>query len=161
MDGHTVVNTTNGQEGADKVLEDRNFDCVLMDLNMPILDGFESSVRIREIESTDEDAPRRLSHQLNGRLPIFAVSASLYEAQRDKLSNAGMDGWILKPIDFKRLKIILKGVTDRSQRERDIYHPGCNWEIGGWLADIINPTTILASSSSSSPGSSVENSSAL
>ncbi|KAK7464699.1 hypothetical protein VKT23_005906 [Stygiomarasmius scandens] len=161
MDGHTVVNTTNGQEGADKVLEDRDFDCVLMDLNMPILDGFESSVRIREIESTDEDAPRRLSHQLNGRLPIFAVSASLYEAQRDKLSNAGMDGWILKPIDFKRLKIILKGVTDRSQRERDIYHPGCNWEIGGWLADIINPTTILAScSSSSSPGSSVENSSA-
>jgi len=47
-----------------------------------------------------------------------------------------MDGWILKPIDFKRLDIILKGVTDSSQREQDTYRPGCSWEIGGWLTKL-------------------------
>ncbi|KAJ3773797.1 hypothetical protein FB446DRAFT_511679 [Lentinula raphanica] len=136
MDGHTVVNTTNGQEGLDKVISDRNFDCVLMDINMPILNGLEASERIREHEKTvpPSSDDQRLSLLLNGRIPIFAVSASLYEQQRSKLSDAGMDGWILKPIDFKRLAIILKGVTDLDQRKSERYTPGCNWEIGGWLA---------------------------
>ncbi|KAF5380673.1 hypothetical protein D9757_007064 [Collybiopsis confluens] len=135
MDGHTVVNTTNGQEGLDKIISDRNFDCILMDINMPILNGFEASEKIREVELRSPlPENRRPSFLLNGRIPIFAVSASLYEQQRSKLSDAGMDGWILKPIDFKRLGVILKGVTDPSQRELDRYHPGCNWEIGGWLA---------------------------
>lgn len=135
MDGHVVVNTTNGQEGLDKVMSDRNFDCVLMDINMPILNGLEASERIREFEKTFPLSDvQRLSLKLNGRIPIFAVSASLYEHQRSKLSDAGMDGWILKPIDFKRLAIILKGVTDLAQRERDRYTTGCNWEVGGWLA---------------------------
>ncbi|KAJ3881750.1 hypothetical protein F5051DRAFT_473715 [Lentinula edodes] len=135
MDGHVVVNTTNGQEGLDKVMSDRNFDCVLMDINMPILNGLEASERIREFEKAFPLSDvQRLSLKLNGRIPIFAVSASLYEHQRSKLSDAGMDGWILKPIDFKRLATILKGVTDLAQRERDRYTPGCNWEVGGWLA---------------------------
>ncbi|KAF9267585.1 hypothetical protein L218DRAFT_1074312 [Marasmius fiardii PR-910] len=143
MDGHTVVNTTNGQEGLDQVKTDQEFDCILMDINMPILNGYEASERIRDIErlldepvksSTDMEN-RRLSHRLNGRIPIFAVSASLFEQQRDKLSNSGMDGWILKPIDFKRLARILTGVTDLKQRERDRYHPGYNWESGGWLTN--------------------------
>ncbi|KAJ3799044.1 hypothetical protein GGU11DRAFT_534934 [Lentinula aff. detonsa] len=136
IDGHTVVNTTNGQEGLDKVISDRNFDCVLMDINMPILNGLEASERIRAFEKTAplSSDDQRLSPMLNGRMPIFAVSASLYEQQRFKLLEAGMDGWILKPIDFKRLATILKGVTDLAQRESDRYTPGCNWEIGGWLA---------------------------
>ncbi|ESK91233.1 phytochrome-like protein [Moniliophthora roreri MCA 2997] len=143
MDGHDVVNTTNGQEGLDQVKADREFDCILMDINMPILDGYEASERIRQVERMDElgdstspaTESRRLSYQLNGRIPIFAVSASLFEQQRAKLSDAGMDGWILKPIDFKRLGTLLSGVTDLEQREQDRYHPGCNWEIGGWLAE--------------------------
>lgn len=136
MDGHTVVNTTNGQEGLDKVISDRNFDCVLMDLSMPLLNGYEATERIREVEKASPPSPdnQRVSLALNGRIPIFAVSASLYEQQRSKLSDAGMDGWILKPIDFKRLAIILQGVTDFSQRECNRYCPGYNWEIGGWLA---------------------------
>ena len=108
-----------------------------MDINMPILNGFEATEKIREVEkredSLDDQTSRRLSYQLNGRIPIFAVSASLIEEQRDKLTLSGMDGWILKPIDHKRLSVILKGVTDLTQRETDRYHPGCNWERGGWL----------------------------
>ena len=99
---------------------------------MPLLNGYEATERIRAFEQNLETLDR-ISHQLNGRIPIFAVSASLFEAQRDELHKLGMDGWILKPIDFKRLRIILRGVVDPLQREKDVYRVGVNWEIGGWL----------------------------
>ncbi|KAF8909011.1 hypothetical protein CPB84DRAFT_1813256 [Gymnopilus junonius] len=137
VNGHSVVNTTNGQECLDKVTTDRFFDVVLMDIQMPILNGFEATRRIRELEQESKNQrpklKRRLSEEVNGRMPIFAVSASLCEQQRHELADYGMDGWILKPIDFKRLNVILKGVTDPSQRHKDVYYPGCNWEAGGWL----------------------------
>ena len=100
---------------------------------MPLLNGYEATERIRALEQ-DHGLIDRVSHQLNGRIPIFAVSASLFETQREELYKLGMDGWILKPIDFKRLRVILRGVVDLSQREKDVYHPGQNWEIGGWLS---------------------------
>ncbi|PCH40363.1 hypothetical protein WOLCODRAFT_98767 [Wolfiporia cocos MD-104 SS10] len=133
LDGHNVVNTTNGVEGVEMLESDFEFDCVLMDLQMPLLNGFEATERIRELEQTRENDFHRLSHKLNGRIPIFAVSASLFEDQREELFKLGFDGWILKPIDFKRLKIILKGVIDAVQRGKDVYNPTCNWEVGGWL----------------------------
>jgi CheY-like chemotaxis protein len=137
-DGHVVVNAVNGQEGLDIVISDRNFDCILMDINMPILNGFESTERIRALEKASPDSmPDRISQQSLGRIPIFAVSASLVEAQRDQLLSCGMDGWVLKPIDYKRLNIILRGVTDEAQRELDMYRPGFNWEIGGWLGELV------------------------
>ncbi|KAI0823185.1 hypothetical protein BC628DRAFT_1411740 [Trametes gibbosa] len=133
LDGHTVVNTTNGQEGLEVVEADRHFDCVLMDIQMPLLNGYEATERIRILEKDAALLPC-ISHQLNGRIPIFAVSASLLEHQRDELYRLGMDGWILKPIDFKRLRAILRGVVDPVQRERDVYRPGISWESGGWFS---------------------------
>ncbi|CDO69279.1 hypothetical protein BN946_scf185042.g181 [Trametes cinnabarina] len=132
LDGHTVVNTTNGQEGLEVVQTDRHFDCILMDIQMPLLNGYEATERIRAMEQ-DLELLDRVSHRFNGRIPIFAVSASLFEHQRDDLYRQGMDGWILKPIDFKRLRNILRGVVDPVQREKDMYRPGISWEIGGWL----------------------------
>jgi CheY-like chemotaxis protein len=106
---------------------------------MPILNGFEATQKIRDFEKSEDSkstAPTmQLSHQIKGRIPIFAVSASLAERQRQELLDYGMDGWILKPIDFHRLHAILKGVTDLVQRHCDVYRPGCNWEAGGWLRD--------------------------
>ncbi|KIP01296.1 hypothetical protein PHLGIDRAFT_507654 [Phlebiopsis gigantea 11061_1 CR5-6] len=135
LDGHLVVNTTNGQEGFNMIETDREFDCVLMDIQMPLLNGYEATERIRALEQDGKAPPTsRLSHKLNGRLPIFAVSASLLEVQRADMYNLGIDGWILKPIDFKRLRVILQGVTDTAQREKDVYTTGCSWELGGWLA---------------------------
>jgi CheY-like chemotaxis protein len=100
---------------------------------MPILDGYQATERIRSLEKSTNAADNlRLSNRLNGgHIPIFAVSASLREHRREELANYGIDGWILKPIDFKRLKVILKGVTDPAQRALDLYHPGCSWEARG------------------------------
>ncbi|TDL22224.1 hypothetical protein BD410DRAFT_788955 [Rickenella mellea] len=140
LDGHDVVTTTDGQEGLQKIEQDREFDCVLMDIQMPILNGFEATKQIRLVEGADSIEPThdntRMSKRLNGRIPIFAVSASLVEKQRDEMLALGMDGWILKPIDFRRLKVILNGIVDPLQREKDVYHPGCSWEAGGWLDDV-------------------------
>ncbi|KAF8208675.1 hypothetical protein K438DRAFT_1573576 [Mycena galopus ATCC 62051] len=148
LDGHDVVTTTNGQEALDKVTSDRAYDAILMDIQMPILDGYAATQRIRTLEksSPPPDKPR-LSNRLNGgHIPIFAVSASLKEHRRQEMANYGIDGWILKPIDFQRLKVILTGVTDPVQRELDIYRLGCSWEAGGWL-----PLPSPSQSPSSSP----------
>ncbi|KIJ60294.1 hypothetical protein HYDPIDRAFT_99027 [Hydnomerulius pinastri MD-312] len=134
-DGHIVLWSTNGQEGLEMIESDREFDCILMDIQMPILNGFECTERIRELEKKSPKPPSegRLSLRLNSRIPIFAVSASLFERQLAELIAYGLDGWILKPIDFARLRVLLKGITDPSQRKRDVYRPGCNWELGGWF----------------------------
>jgi len=65
-------------------------------------------------------------------VPIFAVSASLVERERQTYINAGFDGWILKPIDFKRLNTLLKGIVDDNTRNSCLYKPG-EWERGGWF----------------------------
>lgn len=108
---------------------------------MPILNGFQATVRVRQIEQEEaskaEGSPiarsQRLSQRINGRIPIFAVSASLREEQREQMKEYGLDGWILKPIDFKRLFIMLRGITDPEQREKDMYSMNRDWEVGGWL----------------------------
>lgn len=117
---------------------------------MPILDGYGATQRIRELEkSSPLPADLRLSNRLNGgHIPIFAVSASLQEQRREEMASYGIDGWILKPIDFKRLKKILNGVTNPAQRELDMYHQGCSWEAGGWL--VVSPTPSPTSSLSPS-----------
>jgi len=99
---------------------------------MPLLNGYEATERIRQLEK-DFEPPQRLSHRLNRRIPTFAVSASLLEEKRQEIINFGIDGWILKPIDFERLRTILRGIVDPTQRERDLYREGRSWELGGWL----------------------------
>lgn len=99
---------------------------------MPLLNGYEATERVRDLEKGFEP-PHRLSHKLNGRIPTFAVSASLLEEKRQEIVDFGIDGWILKPINFKRLRSILGGIMDPTQRQKDLYREGGSWELGGWL----------------------------
>nr|POE75486.1 hypothetical protein CFP56_53598 [Quercus suber] len=71
---------------------------------------------------------------LNGRVPIIAVSASLVERERPNYSSAGFDGWILKPIAFDRLSVIMNGLTQRQTRKENLYGPG-RWDLGGWFQE--------------------------
>lgn len=72
--------------------------------------------------------------RLNSRIPVFAVSASLVEKERQKYMDAGFDGWILKPVDFKRVGLLLKGIVDDEAQKESLYQPG-KWEQGGWFED--------------------------
>lgn len=87
-----------------------------------------------------EDTHTRQSIRLNGHIPIFAVSASLSEApQPDTMCDLGVDGWIVKPTNYKRVLAILRALVDMSQRERDVYTPGRRWELGDWLSSASKP----------------------
>jgi light-regulated signal transduction histidine kinase (bacteriophytochrome)/CheY-like chemotaxis protein len=133
--GHRVQLTVNGEECSSAHGDHpTTYDAVLMDLQMPIVDGFTSTKMIRSFEKTSSQA-HCLSPRAgpNGRIPIFAVSASLVEREREKYIETGFDGWILKPVDFKRTEMLLKGIVDESIREKCIYAPG-KWEQGGWFS---------------------------
>jgi CheY-like chemotaxis protein len=100
---------------------------------MPIVDGFSSTKMIRSFEKTKSVACLSPRAVCNGRIPIFAVSASLIEREREKYIESGFDGWILKPVDFKRVNLLLKGIVDEEIRAACVYEPG-KWEQGGWLS---------------------------
>lgn len=131
--GHKAHMTVNGEECSSAHGEQsKSFDAVLMDLQMPIVDGFGSTKMIRSFEKTQMGTCLSTRAKKNGRLPIFAVSASLIEKERDKYIATGFDGWILKPVDFKRVNQLLRGIVDESIRAECIYAPG-KWELGGWF----------------------------
>ena len=111
---------------------------------MPIVDGLTSTKLIRSFEKTHPDhLSRRAS--LNHRIPIIAVSASLVEKERQKYIDGGFDGWILKPVDFQRLSILLRAIVEEETRNSCLYRPG-EWERGGWFkkrqADVFSSSTV-------------------
>ncbi|KAM0265666.1 hypothetical protein ACHAQJ_000100 [Trichoderma viride] len=131
--GNTIRHAINGQDCA-AIYSDNSFafDVVLMDMQMPIIDGLTSTKLIREMEMSSEHKGHSTLASSCGRIPIFAVSASLVEESRHTYIEAGFDGWILKPIDFKRLSTLLRGIYDAETRKSCIYVPG-EWEKGGWF----------------------------
>lgn len=99
---------------------------------MPIVDGLTSTKMIRSFEKSHPSEILSQRAALNGRVPIFAVSASLIERECQKYIDAGFDGWILKPVDFKRLSLLLSGIVEEDTRETCLYKSG-EWERGGWF----------------------------
>ncbi|MBV8036134.1 MHYT domain-containing protein [Roseateles sp.] len=89
---HSVTTAHNGED-AIRLCTDQHFDIVLMDLQMPGLDGLEATRRIRVVEQ----AQRRKS------VPIIALSASVLEKDRRDARAAGMDGFASKPLELPRL----------------------------------------------------------
>lgn len=68
------------------------------------------------------------------RIPIIAVSASLTEDKLPEYRRDGFDGWILKPIDMKRLGVLLSGIWDNERRNECSYTENISeWERGGWF----------------------------
>ncbi|KAJ6439692.1 putative phytochrome-like histidine kinase [Purpureocillium lavendulum] len=131
--GHEVHHAVNGEDCATVYKDDpSSFDVILMDMQMPIVDGLTSTKMIRGIEKSDQHKGHSPLAATNGRIPIFAVSASLIESQKQTYVDAGFDGWILKPIDFKRLNTLLAGILDTQTRNTCLYLPG-EWERGGWF----------------------------
>jgi two-component system sensor histidine kinase/response regulator len=88
--GHTVVVATNGRQAL-AILEEAalvGFDCVLMDVQMPEMDGFECTAIIREKEQ-----------RTGGRLPIIAMTAHAMKGDEARCLAAGMDAYLSKPIE--------------------------------------------------------------
>lgn len=88
-EGAVVDVASDGAEGLACMAGDRRFDAVLMDMQMPVMDGYE--------------ATRRLRAQGHTSLPILALTAHVLEAERAVCRAAGVDDFIAKPIDFEEL----------------------------------------------------------
>ncbi|KAI1649026.1 hsp90-like protein [Daldinia loculata] len=132
--GHEVYHAVNGEDCATVYKEKpASFDVILMDMQMPIVDGLTSTKMIRAFEKSDKGLEPSYLTASNERIPIFAVSASLVERESPIYVEAGFDGWVLKPIDFKRLNVLLDGITNDGVRAESLYVPG-NWERGGWFS---------------------------
>ncbi|KAF1829516.1 hypothetical protein BDW02DRAFT_145812 [Decorospora gaudefroyi] len=130
--GHQVQLTVNGEECSSTYCDNsRDIDVILMDMQMPIVDGLTSTKMIRSFEKLHSDiySPRAA---LCGRVPIIAVSASLVERDRQHYIDAGFDAWILKPISFDRLNKLMAAVVNTDIRNDCLYQPG-EWEKGGWF----------------------------
>jgi signal transduction histidine kinase/ActR/RegA family two-component response regulator len=100
MSGLQISVAHNGQEAIDALLE-HEFDGVLMDCQMPVMDGYEATRRIREIDRFRD-------------LPIIAMTANTMKGDREKVLEVGMNDYIAKPLDPDlMLSIMAKWIKSR------------------------------------------------
>jgi two-component system sensor histidine kinase/response regulator len=92
-DGHDVIVANHGAEAVE-ILQNESVDVVLMDVQMPHLDGYEATAQIRSAQRTARGG---------GHLPIIALTANAMKGDREKCLEAGMDDYVTKPINFSRL----------------------------------------------------------
>lgn len=90
--GHEMTNATNGREAVELASIDQ-FDGILMDCQMPVMNGFEATAAIREIDA-----------QRGRRSIIIGFTADAGEADRQACLDAGMDGFMSKPIPVRELR---------------------------------------------------------
>jgi signal transduction histidine kinase/CheY-like chemotaxis protein len=107
--GHHAVITTNGTEALESWLSARSagspYDLVLMDIQMPQLNGIETAKRIRALEAG----------QPGRRTPILALTANTLVEDRYACFEAGMDGFLIKPLDREKLAEALAGLAAARQ----------------------------------------------
>ncbi|MBL8859764.1 MAG: response regulator [Planctomycetes bacterium] len=102
--GHTVVEVADGFEAVRRI-ESERFDLVLMDVEMPIMDGFEATAMVRERE------------EITGvRTPILALTAHAAPDFRTHCLSRGMDGYISKPIQPAHMFALIREITTQSVR---------------------------------------------
>ena len=94
--GARVSVADNGASALDR-LAGQHFDCVLMDVQMPVMGGIEATESIRRWEREENRT----------RLPIVALTAAAFEEHRQRCEAAGMDAFLTKPIDFDELVSML------------------------------------------------------
>ncbi|KAK0708630.1 GAF domain-like protein [Lasiosphaeris hirsuta] len=129
--GHRVLVSRDGQECFNLFVPNQaTVDFVLMDLNMPIVDGWASARMIRQQEHNNPTPSRAV--QSCGRTPIFAVSGMLRRGDEQRCIDAGFDGWMPKPVDMKRVATCLAGALDAGTRHMCVYDDA-HFELGGWF----------------------------
>ncbi len=104
--GHVVVHATNGREAIER-FQQGGLDLILMDVQMPEVSGFEAAAAIREMEQAH-----------GGHIPIVAMTAHAMEGDRERCLNAGMDGYIAKPI---RAKDLLEEIERRGEAQQSFW----------------------------------------
>jgi CheY-like chemotaxis protein len=93
----TVDFANNGEEGVKKLTEN-HYDIILMDLQMPIMDGYEATIAIRNGEAGENKKS----------IPIIALTADVMESTKSRVIEIGMNKYLSKPVDKDLLFEIIK-----------------------------------------------------
>jgi len=111
-EGFNIYTAENGAKGLEKIqAQDLVFDLVLMDLQMPVMDGFTAAKKIREWEH---------DRQITDGIPIIALTADAMKGVKEKVYSAGMNDYITKPIDATNLFIALVKLIKPRERKINI-----------------------------------------
>ena len=102
--GLDVTTVENGQQAID-LHNKRNFDLIFMDVNMPVLDGLEATRKIR----MSEDKQKR-------KIPVVALTADIRDEDKKKCLEAGMDDFLIKPVNLKSLKKVVNRVMTKEHK---------------------------------------------
>ena len=102
--GHHVVVASNGREALD-LLDQVAFDLILMDIQMPVMDGLEATAAIRSGEQAT-----------GAHIPIVAMTANAVSGDREFCLQSGMDAYISKPVDSQRLFAAIESVALQPRR---------------------------------------------
>ncbi|ORE14673.1 hybrid histidine kinase [Rhizopus microsporus] len=102
--GHKVEIVSNGKMAVE-AFENRKYDLILMDVQMPIMGGFEATQKIREIEHLSGG---------NSHIPIIALTAHAMIGDREKCLQSGMDEYVTKPLRFPELIAAIKKFAPQS-----------------------------------------------
>ena len=102
--GYTVAVTADGREAL-AGFEKENFDAILMDVQMPEMDGFEAAGKIREHEKNT-----------GKHIPIIAMTAHALKGDEDRCIQAGMNGYVSKPIRTNELYAALEKTVKKEER---------------------------------------------
>ena len=102
-EGAVVTAVENGQAAVDAFCQnpEGTFDVILMDVHMPVMDGMKATKMIRGLER--EDAAK---------IPIFAMTADVYEEDIEKTKAAGMNGHLTKPLNLEKMIWMLSGYRE-------------------------------------------------
>jgi CheY-like chemotaxis protein len=93
-----IVRASNGKEAIEACINNEDFDLVLMDLQMPEIDGLEAT---------------RLIKQIRPELPIVATTANTYDENAIACKEAGCDGFLTKPLQFTKMFEMMQSLFDR------------------------------------------------
>ena len=102
--GYRVDTAVNGQVAVNKVARSGagGFDAILMDLQMPIMNGYEATRAIREMEDPETAG-----------VPIIAITADAFDEDMRKCMEAGMNAYIAKPVEVSALRFVLRNILDQ------------------------------------------------
>ena len=108
-EGTVVTKAWNGQEAVDIFRKSRSgeFDVILMDIMMPVMNGYEAAKMIRSLDREDAKV-----------IPIIAMTANAFTEDRLRAKEAGMDEHIAKPVDGKLLVKVINELVKHKQRRR-------------------------------------------
>ena len=108
-EGTVVTKAWNGQEAVDifRKSSPGEFDVILMDIMMPVMNGYEAAKMIRSLDREDAKV-----------IPIIAMTANAFTEDRMRAKEAGMDEHIAKPVDGKLLVKVINELVKRDQREK-------------------------------------------